>query len=155
MGPEITDALRMAPARYAAGVDRRDRRLFLSAFTPEGTLWIPPRGDPAGEPRVLRGHDELAQVVERIGRYDRTFHLLGQTLVDNVDEGVAKAETYCIAHHWLAGENGEDDMVLYIRYEDEYRRGDDGSWRITARRLHEDAGETRHVTSGRDEAVAS
>jgi len=155
MAPDITQALRMAPARYAAGVDRRDLELFLSAFDPEGSLWIPARGGGQAGPRVLRGHGELVQVIERIARYDRTFHLLGQTLVESAGEGVARAETYCVAHHWLASEDGVEDTVLYIRYEDTYRPGTDGAWRLAERRLHEDAREARDVTVWAEGAAAS
>ena len=153
MAPDITHALRTAPASYAAGVDRRDQALFLSAFHPEGTLWIPPRG-PGAEPRVLRGHDQLAQVVERIGRYDRTFHLLGQTVLESTGDGVARAETYCVAHHWLTTGDSVEDTVLHIRYEDTYRLCDDGRWRFTERRLHEDARETRRVSAPTEGAAA-
>ncbi|HUO49373.1 MAG TPA: nuclear transport factor 2 family protein, partial [Acidimicrobiales bacterium] len=92
-----------------------------------------------GPGRTLRGHDELAEVVVRIARYDTTFHLLGQTRVTEVDGTAARAETYCVAHHWRALEGRTEDTVLYIRYEDDYRLGADGAWRLRARRLHEDA----------------
>ena len=153
MALDITHALRTAPAGYAAGVDRRDRALFLSAFHPEGALWIPSRGPGAG-PRVLRGYAELAQVVERIGRYDRTFHLLGQTRLEDAGDGVARAETYCVAHHWLTRGDRLEDTVLHIRYEDTYRLGDDGEWRFTERRLHEDGRETHRVTAQTEGPVA-
>ena len=153
MAPDITHVLRTAPAVYAAGVDRRDSGLFLSAFHPEGSLWIPSRG-PGAEARVLRGHSELAQVISRIGRYDRTFHLLGQTLLESAGDVVVRAETYCVAHHWLTTGDGLEDTVLHIRYEDTYALGDDGAWRFTERRLHEDARET-HRVSGPGEGAAT
>ena len=153
MAPDITHALRTAPARYAAGVDRRDTALFLSAFEPDGVLWIAPRGGPGSEPRVLRGHGELSQVIERIGRYDRTFHVVGQTLMQGTGDSTARAETYCVAHHWLTDGDRLGDTVLYIRYEDAYRLGDDGEWRFTERRLHEDGREARDVPVRRAGAV--
>ena len=146
MAPDITHELRTAPVRYAAAVDRRDSGLFLSAFHPEGSLWIPSRG-PGAEARVLRGHTELAQVIRRIGLYDRTFHLLGQTRLESAGDRTACAETYGVAHHWRTTGDGLEDTVLYIRYEDTYALGDDGEWRFTERRLHEDARETRHVAA--------
>lgn len=123
--------------RYAAGVDRREVGLFLSAFLPDATLTVPSAGGPA----VLRGHDELARVVERIARYDRTFHMLGQVVVDASGAG---GEVYCIAHHWRATGDGTEHMVMYIRYEDEYRRGPDGDWCIATRTLHVDGREVQH-----------
>lgn len=154
MAPDMMQAVRTAPVDYAAGVDRRDPALFLGAFHPEGSLWIPSRG-PGAEPRVLHGHAELAQVVERIGRYDRTFHLLGQTRLESAGEGVARAETYCAAHHWLTTGDRLEDNVLYIRYEDTYRLCEDGAWRFTERRLHEDGRETHRVTTPAGGAVAT
>ena len=151
MTTDIANALHQVAARYAAGVDRRDLGVFLSAFEPEGSLWIPSRG-PGVEPVVLRGHGELAQVIERIGRYDRTFHLLGQTALGSAAGDIARAETYCVAHHWLATGDLVEDTVLHIRYEDEYRRGGDGEWRLSTRRLTEDAREIRDVSPRREGA---
>jgi hypothetical protein len=146
MPADTTEPFAAAPARYAAGVDRRRLDLFLSAFVPDGSLWIPARGEGSG-PRVLRGHDELAQVIERIGRFDRTFHLLGQTLVEEVDGDGARGETYCVAHHWLGAGDRVEDTVMFIRYEDTYARTAGGDWRLAERRLHEDAREIRDVTA--------
>jgi hypothetical protein len=129
-------------ARYAAGVDRRDVELFLRAFDADATLTIPPR-DGSGDATMLRGHAELSRVVERIARYDTTFHCLGQSLIDRVDDTVAHGEVYCTAHHWRTVDDRREHMTMYIRYADAYRRGDDGEWRIATRSLHVDAREIR------------
>jgi hypothetical protein len=91
---------------------------------------------------VLRGHDELATVVERIGRYERTFHHLGQMAVERLDEAVAHAEIYCIAHHWRSVDPPGGHMVAYVRYEDRYRRLTGGEWCIASRVVHIDGVQT-------------
>lgn len=138
----MPDPLLLPAARYAAGVDRRDVELFLRAFEPDATLTIPPR-DGTGDATTLCGHGELARVVERIARYDTTFHCLGQSSIERVDDATATGEVYCVAHHWRMVDDRREHMTMYIRYADAYRWGTDGEWRITARALYVDARETR------------
>jgi hypothetical protein len=131
-------ALQDLAVRYARGVDRRDRALFLSAFHPDATLIVPSRQVPSGQ--VLAGHDQIGDITEAIKRFDRTFHFLGQSAYEPPDEGLdpagtARGEVYCIAYHWTAGRPA---WVMHIRYQDTYRRGEAG-WRIAARRVVVDA----------------
>lgn len=136
-------ALRGLAVRYARGVDRRDRGLFLSAFSPAARLEVSPRV-------TMAGHDRIGMVIELIARYDRTFHVLGQSAYeaaadgadgsdgsDGSDEsdGEATGEVYCVAHHFSPE---GDDLVMYIRYEDRYARRD-GGWLITTRQVIVDA----------------
>jgi hypothetical protein len=141
-------ALRELAERYAAGVDRRDTELFLSAFDPEqGRLFVfDPSESP--EPRgTRRGRDELADVITAIARYDRTFHMLGNARYDIADD-TATGEVYCIAHHLAASPSHEGgaptDHVMYIRYRDDYGRDPHG-WRIVERRVLVDWRETRSI----------
>jgi SnoaL-like domain len=146
--PEERAALRELAERYAAGIDRRDTELFLSAFHPEqGQLFV---FDPseAPEPRgTRRGRDELADVITLIARYDTTFHMLGNSRYD-VAGDTASGEVYCIAHHLDANPSNEGDArtdrVMFIRYRDEYGLGEQG-WRIIERRVLVDWTETRRV----------
>ncbi len=149
MLPVTTDPRTTPAARYAAGVDHRDVDLFLSAFDPEGSLTILPPEGSAAAPRVMRGHGELAAVIDRIARYDRTFHLVAQCLFSVEGDDTVRSETYCVAHHWKALGGRIEDTVLYIRYEDLCRRGADGEWRIVQRTLHTDGRETRDVGARR------
>ena len=121
--------------RYAAGVDRRDQTLFLSAFQQDATLTVV-RNDPGGVERVFvrTGHDELGAIPRLITRYDKTFHFVGNHhCVLMGDE--ATGEVYCTAHHLTADPGGGTDHVMLIRYQDTYRRGSDGQWLIASRRL--------------------
>ncbi len=128
-------AIRDLAYRYAAGVDQRDRKLFLSAFHPDATLTIVREGSDGIEQIFVRaGYDELGRIPVRITRYDKTFHFVGNHYcVLNGDE--ATGEVYCTAHHLHAGRPEGTDHVMLIRYQDTYRRGSDGQWLITSRRL--------------------
>ena len=122
--------------RYAAGVDRRDRSLFLSAFHPDATLTVV-RADPGGVERVFvrTGHDELGTIPELITRYAKTFHFVGNHHCVLHGEDEASGEVYCTAHHLDSDLGGGTDHIMLIRYQDTYRRGSDGQWLIASRRL--------------------
>jgi hypothetical protein len=146
---EATDrlAIRDLPYRYAAGVDRRDQNLFLSAFHPDATLTVI-RTDPEGVEQVFvrTGHDELGAIPEVITRYAKTFHFVGNHhVVLNGDE--ASGEVYCTAHHLDSDGGGATDYIMLIRYQDTYRRGPDGEWLIASRRLVVDWTETHRAQS--------
>ena len=133
------EALRALAAAYARAVDRRDEPAFLAVFRPDEELRI---FDPSGvpEPRsVIRGHDELAKILVRIARYERTFHLVGTSAYE-VDGDDATGEVYCVAHHLGSG----TDVVMYIRYQDVYRR-DAAGWTIADRRVLVDWTESHPV----------
>jgi ketosteroid isomerase-like protein len=141
--PATSAALRSLARDYASGVDRRDRELLLSAFHADATLTVARYDDPTSSPRTMTGHDEIGRIVERIARYSHTFHFLGQHDYRLTDAG-ATGEVSCIAHHrWT--DDGDRDHVMYIRYADEYRLGDDGRWRIAARIVGVDWSETRVI----------
>ena len=77
-------------ARYCAGVDRLDAELLASCYHPDAT-------DDHG---VFRGtgHDFAAHVVAVLERHAAaTHHQLGQVLVDFLDAGVARVESYVLA----------------------------------------------------------
>jgi len=134
-------ALRALGERYAAGVDRRDRELFLSAFHADGVLVLLDRADPTQVTATRRGHGELGVVTELIAHYDKTFHLIGNARFD-VDGDRATGEVYCLAHHLTPDRHGGTDYVMMIRYQDVYSRRD-GHWGIDERRLITDWTETR------------
>ncbi len=132
-------ALRALADQYARAVDRRDRAAYVGAFHPDGVLEIYRARQPDVLARRVNGHDELGRVTDAIARYERTFHLVGQSTYD-VDGDRATGEVYCIAHHL----DGATDFVMYIRYEDEYTRRD-GRWAIQVRRLRNEWNEVHAV----------
>jgi len=146
-------ALRDLSETYASAVDRRDESLFLSVFADDATLAVhdPPE---TTEPSAMRGHEALARVIPRVARFDRTYHLVGNSRYDVAGDS-ATGEVYCIAHH-VPGEaaGGEPspaegpttNYVMYIRYRDEYVRGADVRWRIRDRKVLVDWTERRPLT---------
>jgi SnoaL-like domain len=139
----LSNDLRSLSERYARGVDRRDPAMFVGVFHADGVLEVyhPRHTDVLA--RQMQGREELGRVTELIKRYERTFHLLGQSSYD-VDGDSAVGEVYCVAHH-ISSIDGEDtDRVMYIRYEDEYRYRD-GRWGIQRRRLRNEWEELRAV----------
>jgi ketosteroid isomerase-like protein len=128
-------AIRDLAYRYAAGVDRRDRTLFLSAFHPDATLTVVRIGPDGHEQDSVRtGHDELGTIPGIIARYDKTFHFVGNHRCV-LDGDQATGEVYCTAHHLNPGLHGGTDYTMLIRYQDTYRRGSDGTWLIASRRV--------------------
>jgi ketosteroid isomerase-like protein len=129
---------------YARAVDQRDSAGFVDVFEPDATLRITAASDPARVVRTIDGHDQLAAVPQRIARYDRTFHLLGQASYDDHPDGDrATGEVHCVAHHLTVRSPEAQNSVMYIRYADAYRRGGDGRWRIADRLVQVDWTETR------------
>jgi 3-phenylpropionate/cinnamic acid dioxygenase small subunit len=131
---ETREALRSLSVRYASGVDRRDRDRFLSAFHADAVLLVHAGGEASAPTGELRGHAELARVVELIERYRETFHLLGQGSYELAGT-TATGEVYCLAHHLERSTEQPATVVTHIRYLDRYRVGDGGDWRIAERRV--------------------
>ena len=130
-------------ANYAAAADQRDAARFVRTFAPDAVLVVHVDGRDPGKPNT--GHAELAEIPGRLGRYHRTFHMLGQATYE-VDGDTATGEVYCAAHHLRVGDDGErSDRVLYIRYRDAYARID-GAWKITQRIVHVDWIEERALS---------
>jgi hypothetical protein len=130
-------------ARYAAGVDRRDLGLFLAAFHPDASLVTYPSA-PGASGHRMQGHHEIGLVIERIGVYRRTFHHIGQGLYD-IGGATATGEVYCVAHHISSNDGQWQERTMYIRYEDEYRSGGGGDWKIASRAVRVDWTEDRTV----------
>jgi hypothetical protein len=132
-------ALRGLSVDYAAAADARDGDALAALFVEDGALVVP-RYPVDMRPVVTRsGPDALRQVAEMLGRYDRTFHLIGDGRFLVEGEG-ASGEVQCVAHHVTAVGSGSassvgSDMVWFIRYRDRYRRSGTG-WKIVRRELH-------------------
>ncbi len=158
MPPPPDAALRALSERYAAAADDGDADAFAAVFTADGRLAVHYPGDGDRPSTDLRGTEALAAVPPRLAeRFDRTFHLLGQTgLQMSGDEASGDGATgdgatgdeatglvYCVAHH-LSRAAGTD-LVMFLRYRDRYRRTDDGGWRIAERVGRIEWTETRSV----------
>jgi ketosteroid isomerase-like protein len=134
---ELADraALRDLAERYASGVDLRDADLYVSAFLPDATLFV---HDTRGEVTGTRvGHAELAKIPTLIKAYDKTFHFLGQSRYE-IHGDEATGEVYCMAHHLSPDRHGGTNFVMYMRYQDTYRRDGTGTWKIAVRHATSD-----------------
>jgi ketosteroid isomerase-like protein len=132
-------ALRALSLAYAAAADARDGEALVALFVDDGALVVP-RYPVDMAPVVTRsGPDALRQVAEMLARYDRTFHLVGDTRFV-VDGDHVLGEVQCVAHHVTAVGSGTagsvgSDTVWFIRYRDRYRHSGAG-WKIVRRELH-------------------
>jgi len=141
-----TARLRALSLGYAAAVDALDGDAFAALFTEDGELWVP---DPSQgpEPTVCRsGAGSLRRIPSGLARYHVTHHRVGPAEYVVTGDS-ATGEVTGVAHHLTvsvtdppdaptasAGGPGID-TVWFLRYEDRYRREDDG-WRIARRSLH-------------------
>jgi hypothetical protein len=143
--PDDLAAIHEVSFRYAAGVDRRDRGLFLSAFHADATLRVF-RTDPRGYEVIGRrmGHEEIGIIPSLMSRYDKTFHFIGNHLC-SIRGDDAEGEVYCVAHHLSQGIHGGTDFVMFIRYQDRYWRDSACEWRIADRLVQVDWAEV-HAT---------
>ena len=124
-------AIRDVLARYARAVDRMDWELLRSCYHADAT-------DVHGG--VTFTLDEfVAYLQERLPKSSRTFHFLGQQLID-VEGDVAWAETYCIARHRDEPEGAPpEDLEVCVRYSDRLERRA-GEWRLAHRVVVYDLG---------------
>ena len=105
---------------YAVAVDERDAAALTALFASDGVLAIV--GADGVESHRYVGREAIAEVTDRLGRYDRTMHLVS-THRCRADEHGGTGVAYCEAHH----RRGDADAVRFIRYDDEYVRAD-GRW---------------------------
>jgi hypothetical protein len=118
--------------RYFRGLDRADWDEVRSCFHDDARLDYGDyfQGDRDGLIDYLRSPSGVAA-------YARTMHFVGNELVEfGEEEGVARTETYCIAHHEpLPGHEWEGSFVVFwVRYLDRFELRD-GHWRSASRRF--------------------
>ena len=132
-----TTALRRTAELYAQGADRRDKALWRNVLAQDCVI-EGPGFSIAGREANLGSIDQLESM------FAGTRHLVhNQVTLVNGDE--ASGETYSTAQHLL-----RDGQVLvwHLRYQDRWRREDDGQWRFTRRTLILDWEETRSAAPG-------
>lgn len=109
--------------RVARAIDRCDAELLAGLFTADAT-------DDHG---MFKGTatDFVAWVMPVLATMKRTQHVIGQVLVE-LDGDRAAGEAYFIAHHTLAGPDGDIFMIAAGRYLDRFERVG-GIWKIAHR----------------------
>jgi uncharacterized protein (TIGR02246 family) len=117
---EAHEAIRQLASRYAAALDARDVPTMASLFVEDVNV-----GN--GE----TGREALASWFDEILRpYKTTFHLIGNHVIDVVDDEHATGIVYCRPEH----EVGDEWIVMPMQYWDRYEREADGRWRFRSRR---------------------
>jgi ketosteroid isomerase-like protein len=135
-------AIRELIDAYASCADRRDAKGQMALFT-EDTRFLVFMDAAAAEPaQELHGRESLAPVFDDLNQYAATMHFNGQSTVVLAGDRAA-GESYCLAHHLKAGQDGQRTMMIAsIRYLDELVK-QDGQWLFAERRLMVNWTETR------------
>lgn len=116
--------IRAVLLRYVRGIDRLDLDLVRACYHPGAT---DEHGSWSGTV------DEFCVWVDRIlRRYDSTFHLLGNPLVELTASDRARVETYGMSFHRTRGGEPHLNLVTGFRYVDRFERRAD-EWRIARR----------------------
>jgi hypothetical protein len=118
---ESVEEIRQLVARYAFALDGRDVATLVSLFVPDVEVH---------DGRT--GREALAEWFDPVLRpYRTTFHLLGNHIIDFVDEDHATGALYCRPEHEV------DDLwiVMPVVYDDRYERRE-GHWYFKSRRPH-------------------
>jgi ketosteroid isomerase-like protein len=115
---------------YARAADRGDRSALEALFLPDATLTV---RRPGADPHTYEGAAALGEIVPRLGRYARTFHLVANHWCE-VSGATATGEAYCEAHHVRLDDGAAVDVVLTISYVDAYARTEAG-WRFASREV--------------------
>jgi alkylhydroperoxidase family enzyme len=119
---------------YATAIDERDTDLLVSLFTPDAQLFVVEDGRDQELARY-RGSAELVRLMDRLGNYGSTMHVISNHRV-RVDASRTTGVAYCLAHHLTERDGATQDLVMVIRYFDRYARaGDEGAWQIAERKI--------------------
>ena len=121
--------------RYAQAVDRRDSEALGQVFIEDGVI--------EGSGYLSEGRDRIMAIPPMMAkRYRATFHAVQNHLVE-VSGDRATGEVYTMAHHLQQADDGSlTDLVMIMRYYDDYVRSPDG-WRFARRKLNIDWTELR------------
>jgi 3-phenylpropionate/cinnamic acid dioxygenase small subunit len=124
--------------RYARGVDRKDLDLVASCFRPDASY----------EGTLASGTiaEALLRLRDRMARYDRTMHFIGNQLIE-INGDTASSETYAVAYHRLTEDGIARLFTVGVRYLDALAR-DGEEWRIRRRVVQTDWQRTDVIDSG-------
>ena len=118
---EAREAIRQLVAHYALALDSRDTRTLAGLFVDDVKT---------GDGRV--GRIALQDWFDGILRpYTITFHLIGNHVIDLVDETHATGVLYCRPEHQV----GDQWIVMPLQYWDRYERHA-GDWFFKSRSIH-------------------
>jgi hypothetical protein len=118
---EAYEQIRQLAARYALALDSRDIDELVMLFVEDVEV-------PDGE----TGRAALGAWFSTVLKsFNVTFHLIGNHIIDLIDDDHAIGTLYCRAEH----EVGESWIVMPMQYWDQYEFRD-GTWYISSRTAH-------------------
>jgi hypothetical protein len=118
---EAVEEIRQLVSRYALALDSRDVDVLVSLFVPD----VEVHDGKSGRKALAEWFDPVLRP------YRTTFHLIGNHVIDFVDEDHATGAVYCRPEH----EVGDLWIVMPLVYDDRYERRD-GHWYFKSRRPH-------------------
>jgi 3-phenylpropionate/cinnamic acid dioxygenase small subunit len=127
-------------ARRATASDRRDPEAMLACHTEDST-----DDHGSGRESARTFIERMAATSYRDPDNGPQKHLIGNVLVDFVDDDVARVESYHLAYHRHGVGNGPSDNLIAGRYLDEVRRVN-GQWLIADRTVVYDWSRTTAAT---------
>lgn len=113
--------------RYAVLTDEGRGKELAELFT-DDVVWD---GDELGYGRAEGAEATAAMVTRHFDPGRPMMHLPGPLLLAAVADDEIHGTSWCMATRWV---EGQARPVIYFQYDDVFRRGADGTWRI-ARRL--------------------
>jgi hypothetical protein len=118
---EDTEQIRQLVARYSLALDSRNVDMLASLFVAD----VETHGGKVGRQALAEWFDPVLRP------YRTTFHLVGNHIIDFVDDDHATGSVYCRPEHEV------DDLwvVMPVIYDDRYER-QDGHWYFRSRRPH-------------------
>lgn len=118
---EAYEQIRQLAARYAHALDSRNIAELVALFVEDVNT-----GDGG------TGRGALASWFDKVLRpFTTTFHLIGNHIIDLVDDDHATGIVYCRPEH----EVGDLWIVMPLQYWDRYERRD-GTWYFRSRSIH-------------------
>ncbi|SBS73242.1 conserved hypothetical protein [uncultured Mycobacterium sp.] len=129
--------------RYAAAVDDQDVGTVLGLFVDDGELVLPEPPDVLIPVGSHRGPESVRAALAAAINVGRTHHAIdSEVYTADSNPNRAQGRIAATAHHWSRRDEGIVDLVWYLRYDDEYVRGESG-WLLVRRALTINAIETR------------
>lgn len=125
------EAIRAALDAYFDALGRGDWSQIADGFTADASLdyGTPDIRDVESNLRLLRAGVERLTVVSTLLGMQSRVETRG-------DEGTS--QTLAFTAHLASGEDPPRMRVSFVRYEDAWRRGEDGRWRVRTRVVHPD-----------------
>jgi hypothetical protein len=118
---EAYEQIRQLAARHALALDSRDMDALTGLFVEDVRI----AGGGAGRAALAESLDPVLR------QFTTTFHLIGNHIIDLVDEDHATGIVYCRPEY----EVGDLWIVMPLQYWDRYERRD-GTWYFTSRSMH-------------------